>query len=226
MFNLESTKASWFQEGIKDIEHHHRNCHAGLTKYIETGNPVWAHYALISWLLPQWKPEPESFPLPRELLLFLFQTASAILSLADGQKPLEFRDGEIVGKAGIEITPSEACDFLPEALGLRGYKWNAFLDDRKERIATRLIRKKREARRNGASEQEAMEIVLKLAGISDARTARRKLKGGRGPRQKSPYPAPKWLHEISEEKAEPPAIADPEKAKKGIKAKTTGAKKP
>ena len=190
MFNLESTKASWFQEGIKDIEHHHRNCHAGLTKYIETGNPVWAHYALISWLLPQWKPEPESFPLPRELLLFLFQTASAILSLADGQKPLEFRDGEIVGKAGIEITPSEACDFLPEALGLRGYKWNAFNEYARSEKAINLSFAYRFARECGATELEALHTLSKLSGVNDERTLHRKMKGGRGPRQKTPYPLP------------------------------------
>ncbi len=226
MIELEYTKMSWFQEGIKTTEHHERNCHYGLTKYIETGNPIWAHYALISWLLPQWKPEPETFPLPRELLLFLLQTSSAIMSLADGQKPLEYQNGEVVGKVGTDITPSEAFDFLPEALGLRGYKWNAFLDDRKAIAATRLKRMKRDARKTGKTESEAMELVMREAKISDERTARRKLKGGRGPRQKSPYPAPRWLHESGDEKAEAPPLPDPKKAKTGTKEKKAGAKKP
>jgi len=115
---------------------------------------------------------------------------------------------------------------LPEALRLRGYKWNAFADASRSMESADLFNHYQAARRMGISAGEAMETLSKLSGVTDPRTLRRKLKGGRGPRQKSPYPAPKWLHEISEEKAEPPAIADPEKAKKGIKAKTTGAKKP
>jgi hypothetical protein len=226
MIQLEDTKAPWFQKGIVTTEQHEKNCHHGLSKYIETGNPIWAHHAIIHWLFPQWKPESEIFPLPRELLFFLFQNSMAIISLADGQKPLLYQNGELVGKAGVNITPSEACDFLPEALGLRGYKWNAFLDDRKRLSATRLKRMKREARKTGVSEAEAMEIVRKLAGVSDERTARRKLAGGRGPPKKSPYPAPKWFHEISDEKAEAPPLPDPKKAKAGKKEKKAGAKNP
>jgi hypothetical protein len=50
--------------------------------------------------------------------------------------------------------------------------------------------------------------------------------GGRGPPKKSPYPAPKWFHEISNEKTEAPPRPDPKKAKAGKKEKKAGAKKP
>jgi len=147
--------------------------------------------------------------------------------LSVGLKPFEYRDGKPVGPNEIhKIKASEACDLLPEALGLRGRKWNAFTQLQRENTATQLFLIKSRARKTGKTEAESMELVMREAKISDERTARRKLNGGRGPRQKSPYPAPKWLHEISDEKAEAPPLPDPKKAKTGTKEKKAGAKKP
>jgi hypothetical protein len=202
-------------------------CRIYLENYIETGNVLWAWEALFCWLLPQWAPKPQSFPLPRELALFLLNTCGAMNSLAFGVKPLEYRDDKPVKPSDSrEITPSEACDWLPEALELRGHKWNAFADFRRSQTAGKLQIMKMEAREEGLSESEAMERISKEIGLSDPRTVRRKLAGGRGPRQKSPYFPPGWLHESGDEKEKIPAKSDPEKAKKGIKPKTTGAKKP
>jgi hypothetical protein len=214
-------------EELTNAQFFERVCRFHLETYIETQNPIWAFQALFHWVSPQWGPKPESFPLPRELLEFLVQTLAGINNLAFGMKPFEYQDGEILDDGGsLAIRASEACDFLPEALRLRGKKWNAFLDYKKDRVAGYLMEIKDQARGNGASERQAMEQVMLEAGTTDERTARRKLKGGRGPRQKSPYPAPKWLHEIGDEKEKIPAKSDPEKAKKGDKPKTRGAIKP
>ncbi|MCA3416577.1 MAG: hypothetical protein INF84_18430 [Roseomonas sp.] len=227
MIEIESTRYSWFQEQICSTADNERLCRYCLEIYIETRNPIWAYEALHFWCLPQLKLEPEFFPLPRELMFFLFQTTAEIRGLVTGRKPLEYRDGKpLERQESREIKPSEACDFLPEALRLRGYKWNAFADNKKDETAIHFRSIKRDARKNGESEREAMELVMREAKISDERTARRKLNGGRGPRQKSPYPVPKWLHEISDEKAEAPPVPDPKKAKAGKKEKKAGAKKP
>jgi hypothetical protein len=147
--------------------------------------------------------------------------------LAFGDKPLEYRDGKPVKPSDSrEITPSEACDWLPEALELRGHKWNAFADFRRDQTAGALQIMRQEAREEGLSASETMERIELEFGLGDPRTVRRKLNGGRGPRQKSPYPAPKWFHEISDEKAEAPPLPDPKKAKAGKKEKKAGAKKP
>jgi hypothetical protein len=227
MIEIERTKESWFQGIIGTTEGNERLCKFFVELYIETQNPLWANFALHHWVLPQLKLEPDSFPLPRELMFFLFQTTAAIQNLRAGIKPPHYRDGKSVERSESgEITPREACDFLPEALRLRGYKWNAFVDDKRSNTANHLWSIKIEARKNGLSEREAMELVMREAKISDERTARRKLQGGRGPRQKSPYPAPKWLHEISDEKAAPLPLPAPKKAKAGKKDKKAGAKKP
>jgi hypothetical protein len=227
MIQIELTRESWFQELIGTTEKNERLCRFCLEQYIETQNPLHAYDALHHWLLPQLKLEPESFPLPRELMFFLFQIERGVGGLSVGHKPLEYRDGKPVERNEIpKIKPSEACDFLPEALGLRGQKWNVFTQYQRENTAIHLFLIKSRARKAGLSESEAMELVMREAKISDGRTARRKLKGGRGPRQKSPYPAPKWFHEISDEKAEPPPLPDPKKAKTGTKEKKAGAKKP
>jgi hypothetical protein len=227
MIAIEFTRESWFQELIGTIEFNERLCRFCLEKYIETQNPLYAYDALHHWLLPQLKLKPESFPLPRELMFFLFQIERGVGGLSVGLKPFEYRDGKPVGPNEIhKIKASEACDFLPEALGLRGRKWNAFTQLQRENTATQLFLIKSRARKTGKTEAESMELVMREAKISDERTARRKLNGGRGPRQKSPYPAPKWLHEISDEKAEAPPLPDPKKAKTGTKEKKAGAKKP
>jgi hypothetical protein len=207
-------------------EEKERICNSYVAKYIETRNPLWAYEALDFWVLFHGEYEPGSFPLPRELFSFLCSITSAIQNLSAGMKPPEYRDGKRVerSKAG-KVTPNEACDFLPEALGLRGYKWNAFSDFRRDLKADRLQHIKRQAREAGKTEAEAMELVMRAAKTSDDRTAYRKLAGGRGPRQKSPYPLPEGLR-ISAEKAEPPPLPDPKKAKAGTKEKKDGAKKP
>jgi hypothetical protein len=227
MIPLEITRLSWFQELIETTEENERLCHFYLEEYIKTRNAFWAYQALDHWLLPQLKLESEFFPLPRELMFFLFQITTSVRVLGTGHKPPEYRDGKMVERnQSDKITPSEACDFLPEALGLRGHKWNAFSMFQRDVESGGLLIIKRQARKAGLSEGEAMELVMREAKISDERTARRKLKGGRGPRQKSPYPAPKWFHEISDEKAEAPPVPDPKKAKAGTKEKKAGAKKP
>jgi hypothetical protein len=225
--DIESTKNSWFQEQMGTTAEHELFCRNCLKEYIETRNPISAYDALHHWCLPQLKLKPESFPLPTELAFFLLETTYAILGLREGLKPLEYRDGKAIKpRDGHEIKASEACDLLPEALRLRGYKWNAFTEKKRDTTGSRLSSIKSALRKSGMSEREALEFVLRLAEISDERTLRRKVAGGRGPRQKSPYPAPKWFHEISEEKAKPPPLLDPKKAKAGRKEKKAGAKKP
>ncbi|MCA3419833.1 MAG: hypothetical protein INF88_13130 [Roseomonas sp.] len=215
------------EEEITLAQHYEHIIRYCLDTYIETQNPIWAWQAVFHWLAPQWHPKPVSLPLPRELIWFLLQTTAGINNLAYGMKPLEYRDGEPVKPSGgFEIKASEACDFLPEALQLRGKKWNAFLEYDKDRLAGYLMNLKLEALAEGASVSEAIERMKDEANTSDERTLRRKLKGGRGPRQKSPYPAPKRLHKISDEKEEIPAKSDPAIAKTGTKPKTRGAKKP
>jgi hypothetical protein len=203
-----------------------KRCKAFLENYIETGNPIWAWEALSMWLVPM-RAGIGGFPMPKVLIGFLMENCAGINSLWNGWKPLEYRDSVPIEPADHnEITPSEACDFLPEALRLRGYKWNAFDDFRREQKAGALQNMKQEAREDGLSESEALRRVMDEIGLSCERTARRKLKGGRGPRQKSPYPAPRWLHESGDEKAEAPPLPDPKKAKTGTKEKKAGAKKP
>ncbi|MCA3366466.1 MAG: hypothetical protein INF79_12730 [Roseomonas sp.] len=214
------------KEELTNAQFFEQVCRFHLETYIETQNPIWAFQALFHWVSPQWGPKPESFPLPRELLEFLVQTLAGINNLAFGMKPFEYQDGEILDDGGsLAIKASEACDFLPEALRLRGKKWNAFLDYEKDRVAGYLMEIKDQARDNGASERQAMEQVMLEAGTTDERTARRKLKGGRGPRQKSPYPAPKWLDESSGAAGKVSPIAEPARTKRGTKQQTTGAKK-
>jgi hypothetical protein len=149
------------------------------------------------------------------------------LGLSVPIRPPEYRDGrEIERPATKQLTPGDACDFLPEALRLRGYGWNAFDDYARSAKAINLSFAYRVARECGATELEGLETLSKLTGVNDERTLQRKMKGGRGPRQKSPYPAPRWLHESGDEKAEAPPLPDPKKAKTGTKEKKAGAKKP
>ena len=83
------------------------------------------------WLVPM-RAGIGNFPIPKVLIGFLMQNCAEINGLWNGLKPLEYRDGVPLELADHnEITPSEACDFLPEALRLRGYKWNAFNDFRR-----------------------------------------------------------------------------------------------
>lgn len=211
-------------DGISNL--FEERCKAFLENYMETGNPIWAWEALSMWLIPM-RADIGRFPIPKVLIGFLMENYSGINTLWNGWKPLEYRDGVHLEPADHkDITPSEACDFLPEALRLRGYKWNAFDDFRRGQQAGALQIKKQEAREDGLTEAEAMEIVRKLAGVSDPRTARRKLKGGRGPRQKSPYPPPQFPYENGVGVMGIPPVPDSKKAKKGTKEKKAGAKKP
>jgi hypothetical protein len=203
-----------------------KRCKAFLENYIETGNPIWAWEALSMWLVPM-RAGIGNFPIPKVLIGFLMQNCAEINGLWNGLKPLEYRDGVPLELADHnEITPSEACDFLPEALRLRGYKWNAFNDFRRGQQAGALQIKKQEAREEGLSESEAMERIREEIGLSDPRTVRRKLAGGRGPRQKSPYPAPTWPYEIGVGVQGIPPIPDSKKTKKCKEEKKAGAKKP
>jgi hypothetical protein len=161
--------------------------------YLSTGNPLYAWEALFEWVLPE--NEPERFPLPQELLTFLFEMSKGIIGLSLGLsvpiKPREYRDGrEIERPATKQLTPGDACDFLPEALRLRGYKWNAFNEYARSEKAINLSFAYRFARECGATELEALHTLSKLSGVNDERTLHRKMKGGRGPRQKTPYPLP------------------------------------
>jgi len=203
-----------------------RRCRYFLENYIETGNPLWAWEAFFVWLAPQWTPKPKSFPLPRELIWFFLEVSSSINGLASGSRPPEYRDGAILEpKDGWEIYPREACDFLPEALKLRGHKWNAFIDWKNEQFASQLWNLKTAMLEDGASEREAMEQVMIEAGTTDERTARRKLQGGRGPRQSPPYPAPKWVHDITDAPTGINVSVSPPKRARRTKRKATGAKK-
>jgi hypothetical protein len=203
-----------------------KSCKAFLENYIETGNPIWAWEALSIWLLPM-RASLDSFPIPEVLIGFLAENCAGINTLWNGWKPLEYRDGlPVEPDDQREITPSEACDFLPEALRLRGYKWNAFNDFRREQKAGALRIRIQEARQDGLSARETMERIEQELGLSDEREVRRKLAGGRGPRQKSPYPAPTWPYEIGIGTMHVMPVPDPKKAKAGKKEKKGGAKKP
>ena len=211
-------------DGISNL--FEERCKAFLVNYMETGNPIWAWEALSMWLLPM-RANIESFPIPKVLIGFLAENCAGINTLWNGFKPLEYRDGVRLEPADLkDITPSEACDFLPEALRLRGYKWNAFDDFRREQKAGALRIRIQEAREDGLSASEAMELIEQELGLSDPRTARRKLAGGRGPRKKSPYPAPEWPYEIGVGTMHVMPVPDPKKAKTGKKEKKAGAKKP
>jgi hypothetical protein len=202
------------------------NCRYTLKKYIETGNSIYAWHSLMNWLMAYQLGEKTVFPPPPELIEFLFLASYGIARLSLAKKPLEYRDGkEMEQSEGSIKTPSEACDFLPEALQLRGYKWNAFDAFLREDFAAAFQSLKQALRAQGLSESEAMQRVMAEMRVKDERTARRKLKGGRT-RQKSPYPAPIWIDENSNEMAEPPPLPDPKKAKTGTKEKKAGAKKP
>ena len=203
------------------------NCRYTLKKYIETGNPIYAWHSLLNWLMAFQLGEKTVFPPPPELIGFQFENCLEIARLSMAERPLEYRDGKALEQSEGRIkTPSEACELLPEALRLRGHKWNAFDDFLREQSAGAYQSLKLALRAQGVSEIEAMQRVMATMGVKDERTARRKLKGGRGPRQKSPYPAPARVVEIIYKKAEPPASADPKKAKTGTKEKKAGAKKP
>jgi hypothetical protein len=150
-----------------------KRCKAFLENYIETGNPIWAWEALSMWLVPM-RAGIGGFPMPKVLIGFLMENCAGINSLWNGWKPLEYRDSVPIEPADHnEITPSEACDFLPEALRLRGYKWNAFDDFRREQKAGALQKMKQEAREDGLSESEALRRVMDEIGLSCERTARR-----------------------------------------------------
>ena len=186
-----------------------------LTFYQQTENPIAAWAAISYWSL-KYEENPQGHVMPRPLLDFLRRNSLAIMELAEGHKPPVFRDGKLVShKEPNALSPSQALDFLPEALHLRGYKWNAFDDISRFMKSLDLLEIKWAARGSGKTEAEAMEIVSELAGVSDPRTARRKLKGWRGPRQKSPYPT---AGSVTEGYIVP---ASPAK-----KPKTRGAKKP
>jgi len=201
-------------------------CKAFLENYIETGNPIWAWEALSMWLVPM-RAGIGGFPIPKMLIGFLMENCAGINNLWYGLKPLEYRDGlPVEPDDQREITPSEACDFLPEALRLRGYKWNAFDDFRREQKAGALQIMKQEAREDGLSARETMERIEQEFGLGDPRTVRRKLKGGRGPRKKSPYPAPQLPYENGVGVMHLPPVPDPKEAKAGKKEKKAGAKKP
>ena len=170
------------------------HCEDMIEAYLSTGNPLYAWEALFEWVLPE--NEPERFPLPQELLTFLYETSKGMIGLSLGLsvpiRPPEYRDGrEIERPATKQLTPGDACDFLPEALRLRGYGWNAFDDYARSAKAINLSFAYRVARECGATELEGLETLSKLTGVNDERTLQRKMKGGRGPRQKSPYPLPK-----------------------------------
>ena len=172
--------------------------------YLQTGNPIAAWSAIFSWSL-KYEENPKSHVMPKPLLDF-----------AEGHKPPVFRDGKLAShKEPNAISPSQAFDFLPEALRLRGYKWNAFADASRSMESADLFNHYQAARRMGISAGEAMETLSKLSGVTDPRTLRRKLKGGRGPRQKSPYPVSGSITE---------GYVIPQSAAK--KPKATGAKKP
>lgn len=183
--------------------------------YLQTGNPIAAWAAIFSWSL-KYEENPKSHIMPKPLLDFLTLNSLAIMELAEGHKPPVFRDGKLAShKEPNAISPSQAFDFLPEALRLRGYKWNAFADASRSMESADLFNHYQAARRMGISAGEAMETLSKLSGVTDPRTLRRKLKGGRGPRQKSPYPVSGSITE---------GYVIPQSAAK--KPKATGAKKP
>jgi hypothetical protein len=185
--NKEELKLYWKAEAAE------KRCNEMIESYMISGNPLYGWGALWEWI-NQNGPEPEKFPMPKALLVFLFVNCKEMIGLSLGLKPQEYRDGERIERRAAEkrnITPGEACDFLPEALRLRGYKWNAFDDYARNMDAVLLGFAYDSVREGGGTELEALKTLSDLSGVNDERTLRRKMKGGRGPRQKSPYPLPK-----------------------------------
>ena len=186
--NKEELKLYWKAEAAA------KRCNEMIESYLISGNPLYGWGALWEWIVPQRGPEPESFPMPQELLNFLFVNCKEMIGLSLGLKPWEYRDGKPIQHRAAEkrdITPGKACDFLPEALRLRGYNWNAFDDYARNMEAAHLGFAYDSVREGGGTELEALKTLSDLSGVNDERTLRRKMKGGRGPRQKSPYPLPK-----------------------------------
>lgn len=185
--NREELELYWKPEAAE------KRCNELIESYLISGNPLYGWGALWEWINQLNGPKSEKFPMPQELLVFLFVNCKEMIGLSLGLKPREYRNGkEIEHRAAQKrnITPSKACDFLPEALRLRGYKWNAFNDYARNMEAVHLGFAYWSERERGATELEALHTLSKLSGVNDERTLHRKMKGGRGPRQKTPYPLP------------------------------------
>ncbi len=131
----------------------------------------------------------EDFVLPPIMADFVLQTAISIVKLAQGRHPINDR----YRQESTPLSPKEAIDLLPQALGFTRQGYNAFADF--DSIYQKVWEAKDydEARQKGMSSKDALEALCKTYGDMDHSQRRKRIRLGRSFLRNGiygPYPAP------------------------------------